>query len=62
MTDDEALRIGREAVEAARDRVGCNKQELAKDLETRIEIDPETMEAFAHVGRLFLTSQQETQH
>lgn len=62
MTDDEALRIGREAVEAARERVGTNKQKLRKELEARIRTDPKTMEAFALAGQLLLTSKQETQH
>lgn len=62
MTDDEALRIGREVVEAARERVGANKQALRKELEARIETDPKTMEAFAQAGRLLLTSKQEPQH
>jgi hypothetical protein len=62
MTDDEALRIGRKAIEAARERVGENKQTLIKELETRIDTDPKTMEAFAHAGQLILKSLQETHH
>jgi hypothetical protein len=62
MTEDEALHIGRRAVEDAQKRVGDNKDALQKELEERMETDPELFAAFALAGHLILRSQQEPKH
>jgi hypothetical protein len=62
MTEGEALQIGRQAVEDARKRVGVDKNALQKELEAKIEADPELFAAFALVGNLILRSQQDQKH
>ncbi|SEI41957.1 hypothetical protein [Paraburkholderia diazotrophica] len=63
MTHDEALRIGRQAVEEARQQVGGNcKDELLKGIEKQASEKPEVAEAFRVVGHLLLDSHQETKH
>lgn len=62
MTEDEALQIGRKAVEDARKRVGDDKNALQRELERQIETDPQLMVAFALAGHLILRSMQEPKH
>lgn len=62
MTEDEALQIGRKAVEDAQKRVGVDKNALQKELEEKIETDPESFAAFALAGNLILRSQQDPKH
>jgi hypothetical protein len=62
MTEDEALHIGRKAVEDAHKRVGDDKNALQKELEKMIETDPELAEAFALAGKLILRSEQDPKH
>lgn len=62
MTHDEALRIGRKAVDGARKRVGGNRRELIKELEKDAESDRRLAEAFLVVGHLLLESSQEVKH
>jgi hypothetical protein len=62
MTEDEALHIGRKAVEDARERVGGDKNAMQQELEKQIEIDPELFAAFALAGELILRSMQDTKH
>lgn len=62
MTEDEALQIGRKAVEDARKRVGVDKNALQKELEKMMETDPELLAAFALAGQLILRSLQEPKH
>ena len=62
MTNDEALRIGREAVEDARKRVGDKQEELIEVIEKRLATEPRLSEAFAQTGHLLLRSLQETRH
>lgn len=62
MTEDEALRIGREAVEDARKRVGDNKEELMREIEKRAYEDARLMTAFSLAGHLFLRSAQGPKH
>lgn len=54
MTDDEALQIGRKAIEDARNRVGGSKNLVIKELEARTDEDPHVREAYAKVGILLL--------
>jgi len=62
MTEDEALQIGRQAVESARQRVGDNRTALIAELENQTERDSRLMEAFAVAGHLILRSAQEVKH
>lgn len=63
MTHDEALRIGRQAVEEARKQVGGNdKDALLKGIEEQEAQKPEVAEAFRVLGHLLLDSHQETKH
>ncbi len=62
MTDEDALRIGRKAVEDARRRVGDDRNALMEEIGRQIESDPERLEAFALAGHLILRSLQETRH
>lgn len=62
MTEGEALRIGRQAIEDARKRVGDQQEALIKETENRIANDPQVEQAFRVAGHLILQSQQETRH
>ncbi len=62
MTDDEALRIGREAAEDAQKKVGGKKNDLLKELEKQSEQHTDVAKAFNEAGRLWLQSHQETKH
>jgi len=60
MTEEQALRIGRKAVEDARRRVGNDRTALLKELEKGTKKNTETMRAFAIAGCLLLQASQET--
>ncbi|AIO25719.1 hypothetical protein CEQ23_22500 [Burkholderia cepacia] len=60
MNEDQALRIGRKAVEDARKRVGNDRNALLQELEKGTKKNTETMQAFAIAGRLFLQASQAT--
>jgi len=60
MTEEQALRIGRKAVEDARRRVGNDRTALLQELEKGTKKNVETMQAFAIAGRLFLLASQAT--
>jgi hypothetical protein len=62
MTEDEALQIGRVAVESARQRVGDNRKALIAELQSQTERDPKLMEAFAVAGHLIVRAAQEVKH
>jgi hypothetical protein len=62
MTEGEALQIGRQAVEDARERVGDDKNAVERELQEKAGTDPELMTAFALAGHLILRSQQEQKH
>lgn len=62
MTDDEALQMGRKAVEDARKRVGDSPEQVLEELEARAVEDPQVREAIGVAGLLWLQSQQETKH
>lgn len=62
MTDDEALQIGRQAVEDARRKVGGREELILKELETRADGDPRVGEAFAQVGEVLQCAKQHTKH
>jgi len=62
MSHDEAFRIGRKAIQDARERVGGQKNELLKELEKQAEQDRKVAEAFKVAGILLLESHQETKH
>jgi hypothetical protein len=62
MTDDEALQIGRQAVEDARRQVGGNNETLLKELEARAAGDPRVAEAYAQTGTLLLCASQNLKH
>ncbi|KVF22916.1 hypothetical protein WJ06_10180 [Burkholderia cepacia] len=60
MNEDQALRIGRKAVEDARRRVGNDRNALLQELEKGTKKNTETMQAFAIAGRLLLQASQAT--
>lgn len=60
MTEEQALRIGRKAVEDARRRVGYDRNALLQELEKGTKKNKETMAAFAITGMLILKASQET--
>jgi len=60
MNEDQALRIGRKAIEDARKRVGNDRNALLQELEKGTKTNTETMQAFAIAGRLFLQASQAT--
>ncbi|OBR52361.1 hypothetical protein [Paraburkholderia tropica] len=62
MTEDEALEIGRQVVQSAKQEVGDDRSALLAVIEKRAESDPEVMEAFAVAGKAILESTQETKH
>ncbi|MFM0022163.1 hypothetical protein [Paraburkholderia azotifigens] len=62
MTDDEALRIGRQAAEDAQRKVGGNKDDLLKELKKQSEQQQDVAEAFKKAGMLWQQSHQETKH
>jgi hypothetical protein len=62
MTHDEALRIGRKAVEDARKRVGDKQESLIEEIEKICTGAALVTEAFAITGHLILESIQETKH
>jgi hypothetical protein len=62
MTNDEALRIGRKAVEDARKRVGDKQESLIEELEKVCTGDALAAQAFSITGHLILESIQETKH
>jgi hypothetical protein len=62
MEEGEALRIGREAVQAAIEEVGDGRKALAKELEKRAAQDPRVFEAFAIAGHLIVSAGQEKKH
>lgn len=62
MTNDEALRIGRKAVEDARKRVGDNPERLIEEIEKICTGDTLAAQAFSITGHLVLESIQETKH
>lgn len=62
MTNDEALRIGRKAVEDARKRVGDKQEGLIEEIEKVCDGDALVAQAFSITGHLILESNQETKH
>ncbi len=62
MTNDEALRIGRKAIEDARKRVGDNPERLIEEIEKSCTGDTLAGQAFSITGNLILESIQETKH
>lgn len=62
MTNDEALRIGRKAVEGARKKVGGKRSELIKELEKKAVRDKKLAQALLAVGHLLLESSQQIKH
>ncbi|KVV20316.1 hypothetical protein WK78_28950 [Burkholderia cepacia] len=60
MTEEQALRKGREAVEDARQRVGDNRNALIEELSRAAIDDPELATAFAIAGHLIIEAQQQT--
>jgi hypothetical protein len=62
MTNDEALRIGRKAIEDARKRVGDKQESLIEEIEKVCAGDTLVAQAFSITGHLLLESIQETKH
>lgn len=62
MEENEALRIGREAVRAVTERLGDDRAAVEKELEKLALSDRRLLEALAIVGRLMLSGKQDNQH
>ncbi|WP_186140090.1 hypothetical protein [Burkholderia gladioli] len=62
MTESDALRISRQAVEDARAAVGDDRTALMEELGKAALGDREIAEAFALTGVLILQAQQERKH
>ncbi|WP_186200633.1 hypothetical protein [Burkholderia gladioli] len=62
MTESDALRISRQAVEDARALVGDDRNALIEELGKAALGDREIAEAFALTGVLILQAQQERKH
>ncbi|WP_186057732.1 hypothetical protein [Burkholderia gladioli] len=62
MTESDALRISRQAVEDARAAVGDDRNALMEELGKAALGDREIAEAFALTGVLILQAQQERKH
>ncbi len=60
MTEEQALRIGRKAVEDARRRVGNDRNALLQELEKGTQKSTEKMQAFVTAGCLFLQANKAT--
>lgn len=62
MTEAEALRIGREAVQAATRKFGDDKKAIDAELDKRAGREPKLFEAFAIAGHLIVSAGQEQKH
>lgn len=62
MNEAEALRIGREAVQAVRERVGDNRAALERELDLIAKRDPRVFEAFRIAGHMLVERDQEQNH
>lgn len=62
MEESEALRIGREAVQAAKQKFGDDEKAIAHELELRARRDRNLFEAFAIVGHLLVSASQGESH
>ncbi|KVO95536.1 hypothetical protein BGV71_31765 [Burkholderia ubonensis] len=60
MTEEQALRKGRQATEDARKRVGFDRNALLQELEQESQADKELMDALEAIGQLILQARQET--
>ncbi|MGU7784910.1 hypothetical protein [Burkholderia sp. PU8-34] len=60
MTEEQALRIGRQAAKDARERVGYDRNALLQELERDSYKKEELIEALTITGLLILQARQET--
>lgn len=58
MSDEEALARVHKAIEAARSRVGDDKNAIREDLRQQRATDPTLFEAFKQIGQLMQSTQQ----
>ncbi|MBR8182128.1 hypothetical protein KDW54_06920 [Burkholderia ambifaria] len=62
MTEEEALQIGRKAIEDAIRRVGTERDILIGEVQRMADDDPNLMVVFSMVGHLLVESLQDSKH